>query len=127
VVDKALEITDLSQMRSIKAGKLGVFDLKKLMIATSLCLDPKLLLLDEPLSGLSEEESLLTVNILERINRAGLALLIVEHKLRQVVDFCRELLVMHLGRVIAEGDPRQVMNMEEVLKAYFGEEEHVKG
>ncbi len=126
-VEKALGITDLGQKRSMKAGGLGVFDLKKLMIATSLGLDPRLLLLDEPLSGLSEEESLQTVAILKQINDAGIALLVVEHKLRKVVDLCSELFVMHLGKVIAEGDPSQVMNREEVLKAYFGEEEHAQG
>jgi len=120
IVNEALNITDLQDKRYTKAMNLSVFELKKLMIATALALDPKLLLLDEPLGGLSEDEVNVTLRIIQDINATGRALLVVEHKIRELVDICKELFVLHLGRVIADGPPQKVINSTEVFSAYFG-------
>ncbi len=121
VVRNALELTGLSPKSDMKSSNLAVFELKKLMIATCLSLDPKLLLLDEPLSGLSEEESTETLEIVRKINRMERAILIIEHKLNKVLNLCDELLVLHLGKVLADGRPLEVIRREEVARAYFGE------
>lgn len=127
VVNEALSFTGLMDKRHVKAEKLSVFELKNLMIATALALDPKLLLLDEPLSGLSEDEVVQTLRIIKAINESGRALLVIEHKISELVDLCRELLVLHLGHVIADGQPEKVINTAEVLAAYFGGETHAEG
>jgi len=128
IINEALNITSLQGKRYTKAMNLSVFEVKKLMIATALALDPKLLLLDEPLGGLSEDEVSLTLKIIHEINATGRALLVVEHKLRELVDICKELFVLHLGHVIADGPPEKVINSAEVFSAYFGgEKENVTG
>jgi ABC-type branched-subunit amino acid transport system ATPase component len=121
VVRNALDVTELSEKRHLKSSALSVFELKRLMIATSLSIDPKLVLLDEPLSGLSEEESNQTLEIVRKINKMDKAVLIIEHKLRKVLNLCDELLVLHLGKVLADGKPGEVIKREEVARAYFGE------
>lgn len=126
VLNEALKLTDLQEKKIIKADKLSVFELKKLMIATALSLDPKLILVDEPLSGLSEEEVLHMLKILKRINETGRAILVIEHKIDEIVDLCDKLLVLHLGKVIADGKPEEVINKKEVLMAYFGGVEYAK-
>jgi branched-chain amino acid transport system ATP-binding protein len=120
IVQEALYLTGLRGKEKLKAADLPFFDLKKLMIATALSLDPKLLLLDEPLGGLSEDESAQTIDIIKKINETGRAILIIEHKISEVVNLCSEMMVLHMGKVIADGEPRKVVSQENVLTAYFG-------
>jgi branched-chain amino acid transport system ATP-binding protein len=124
VVHDALGITGLSEKKAVMAKNLAVVDLKKLMIAAGLGVDPKILLLDEPLGGLSEEETSNTLEVIKSINETGRALLVVEHKLGKLMDLCDELLVLHLGNVIGDGEPMKVINTEEVLTAYLGGERY---
>ncbi|NIN53735.1 MAG: ATP-binding cassette domain-containing protein [Nitrososphaeria archaeon] len=120
IVQKALDSTDLQGKEKLKADTLSFFDLKKLMLAAALSHDPKLLLLDEPLGGLSEDEATQTLDMIKRLNESGRTILIIEHKIRELVDVCDELMVFHMGKVIADGEPSQVISMEKVLEAYFG-------
>lgn len=121
VVHDALDLTGLSQKKASFAAKLPLFEVKNLMIATALGVDPKLVILDEPLSGLSEEESVQTLDIIKKIRESGRAVLLIEHKLAKVLDLCDELLVLHLGKVIGDGEPRKTIQTHEVLTAYLGE------
>jgi branched-chain amino acid transport system ATP-binding protein len=125
IIDKALNITNLHTKRDIKAANLSIFELKKLMLAAALAIDPKLLLLDEPLSGLSEDEIDEMLKIIQYINATGKALLVIEHKISELAEICKELLVLHLGQVIADGPPEEVINSAEVFSAYFGGEKEI--
>jgi branched-chain amino acid transport system ATP-binding protein len=125
-VQEALRITGLSKKKSLEARSLPIYDLKRLMIAASLGMEPKLLLVDEPLAGLSEEETLEMINILKTINESGLALLVIEHKLGKILDLCHELLVLHLGKIIADGEPRKAIASPGVVAAYFGGEAYAE-
>jgi branched-chain amino acid transport system permease protein len=126
VVQEALRITGLTKKKSLEARSLPICDLKRLMIAASLGMEPKVLLVDEPLAGLSEEETLEMIHLLEAINESGLALLVIEHKLGKILDFCDALMVLHLGKIIAEGEPRSVIASPDVVAAYFGGEAYVE-
>lgn len=121
VVDEALRATELWKKRFIKASRLlSTFELKKLMLASCLSVNPKLIILDEPLAGLSEEEVIKTLKIINDINQTGITMLVIEHKIKELVGICHNMFVLHLGKVIAEGEPEEVINARDVLQAYFG-------
>jgi len=95
--------------------------LKRLQVAMALALDPRLLLLDEPLAGLNYHEASRFGDLLLRLNADGLTLLLVEHNLGEVLRVARRLLVLDNGRLLADGDPREVMARADVRAAYLGQ------
>lgn len=97
--------------------------LKRLELARCLALRPELIVLDELFSGLSLAEVASTVPIIEKLQEEGKALIIIEHRLRELFRIVDRVLVLNFGRKIAEGTPREVMGSEEVKKAYLGTEE----
>lgn len=97
--------------------------LKRLELARCLALRPDLIILDELFSGLSLAEVASTVPIIEKLQEEGKALIIIEHRLRELFRIVDRVLVLNFGRKIAEGTPREVMESEEVKKAYLGTEE----
>ena len=99
---------------------LGV--LKRLEMARSLALDPKLLLLDEPLAGLNSHEAEALASTIAEINGQGVTIVLIEHNLREVLRICRRLVVLDNGRKIADGEPREVMDLPTVRAAYLGTE-----
>jgi len=99
---------------------LGV--LKRLEVARALALDPRILLLDEPLAGLNHVEAGLLADILKQINAGGLTVVMIEHNLHEVLRVGRRLVVLDNGRKIADGAPQAVMQMPDVRAAYVGTE-----
>lgn len=99
---------------------LGV--LKRLEVARALALNPRLLLLDEPLAGLNSQEAGALADTLLDINRQGVTLVMIEHNLGEVIRICQRLVVLDNGQKIAEGEPRSVMNLPVVRAAYLGGE-----
>lgn len=97
--------------------------LKRLELARCLALRPDLIILDELFSGLSLAEVASTVPIIEKLQEEGKALVIIEHRLRELFRIVDRVLVLNFGRKIAEGTPREVMESEEVKRAYLGTEE----
>jgi len=100
---------------------LGV--LKRLEVARALALEPRLLLLDEPLAGLNHVEAARLAGTIARINAEGLTVVMIEHNLGEVMRIGQRLVVLDNGRKIAEGGPREVMRMPHVRAAYVGKEE----
>ncbi|MES2260851.1 MAG: ATP-binding cassette domain-containing protein [Pseudomonadota bacterium] len=97
---------------------LGV--LKRLEMARSLALEPKLLLLDEPLAGLNSQEAHALAGTIVEINRRGVTIVLIEHNLGEVMRICQRLVVLDNGRKIGDGAPRDVMNDPVVRAAYLG-------
>ena len=95
-------------------------DLKKLEIAKALAPNPELLLLDEPFSGLSHEEQTNIVNLIRQLNEEGYTIIIAEHILRELMALVPRVIVMHQGRLIADGPPKEVVNIKYVIEAYLG-------
>ena len=117
-----LSMIGLAEMAALPAGSLSQADKKRLEFAIALAGRPDFLLLDEPTSGQSAEETSLTVELIRRINQEhGLTVLFVEHKMPVVFGIAKRILVMHQGSLIADGDPEVVRRDEKVQKAYFGE------
>jgi branched-chain amino acid transport system ATP-binding protein len=94
--------------------------LKRLQVAMALALDPRLLMLDEPLAGLNYHEAARFSDLLVQLNREGLSLLLVEHNLGEVLRVVQRLLVIDNGALIGDGPPEQVMAQSDVRQAYLG-------
>jgi branched-chain amino acid transport system ATP-binding protein len=98
--------------------------LKRLEVVRALALNPRLLLLDEPLAGLNHVEAARLADTVARINQEGLTVVMIEHNLSEVLRVSHRLVVLDNGRNIAEGPPREVMQRPQVRAAYVGKEEH---
>ncbi len=108
---------DLNQL----ASNLGQGELRILDIARILITEPELLLLDEPLSGLSQIETTMLLELIRKINQDGTTILIIEHKLKELMRIANNIVVIDFGCKIAEGTPGEVVNNDEVKKAYLGD------
>ena len=105
------------------AGTLAAGYLKRLELGRCLALEPEVILLDEIFSGLSAAETASLAALLERLRDRGIALIMVEHRLRELVRLAGRLLALAEGRIIAAGEPRSVIDHPAVRRAYLGLEE----
>ena len=113
-----LETFDLQNIRDRMVKNLSLGEKRRLEIAMAVLTEPKVLLLDEPLAGLSESEIQGVLGVLrQRVGRQ--TILIVEHKISHVQDFLERLTVMHEGKVIADGAYEETLNDPEVRRSYW--------
>ncbi|HVX76873.1 MAG TPA: ABC transporter ATP-binding protein [Bradyrhizobium sp.] len=102
------------------AGSLPLGQLKRLELARGLAVNPKVILLDEPLAGLNHTEAAKQAETIAEVHRRGLTIVLVEHNLEEVMRNCRRLVVLNNGQVIGDGEPRAVMADPVVHDAYVG-------
>jgi branched-chain amino acid transport system ATP-binding protein len=126
----ALEFAGISDMALEKASTLSQGDLKRLEVARAIATEPDLLLLDEPFGGLSPAETELMAKSIKRLHKGGRfgrlhsegpAMIIVEHKLQQLMKIVDRIIVLNFGTIIAAGTPQEVVNNPQVIEAYLGE------
>ena len=119
--EEVLRITGLWDLRNELARNLPIGFLKCLEMARALSTSPSLLLLDEPFAGLNNSEIDHISRMIVALNTdKNITIIIIEHKLRELMRLVKRVAVLHHGELIAEGSPHQVANNEEVLKAYIG-------
>lgn len=109
------------------AGSLPTAARKRLELARALALNPRLLLLDEVLSGLTPAEREPLLELLLEIAAEGRALLLVEHVMAAVMRLSQRVLVLHHGQLLASGTPSEVTSDPDVIEAYLGEEDLLAG
>lgn len=111
-----------SQIPYKNAGELPHGYLKRLELARCLALDPDLIILDELFSGMSMSEIASILPLLQRIKDEGKSIIMVEHRLSELFRVVGRAVVLNFGRKIADGHPREIMDIEEVSSAYLGSE-----
>jgi branched-chain amino acid transport system ATP-binding protein len=102
------------------AGALPLGQMKRLEVARALAVDPKVILLDEPLAGLNQTEAGKQVETISDVHQRGITVVLVEHNLEEVMRICRRLIVLNNGSVIGDCEPRSVMADPVVHDAYVG-------
>ena len=133
-VDRARELLEFvglpKQKFNLHAKNLNVIELRRVQLARAIATQPKMLLLDELLTGLTPKESDEAIELVKLINKQGVTILMVEHIMRIIMGLCSRVVVLNHGEKICEGKPGDVCTNKEVIKIYlgkkyeFGEEEH---
>jgi branched-chain amino acid transport system ATP-binding protein len=96
-------------------------EMRKLELARAMAADPKLLIADEAMAGLSQSEVTDIVDLLIKLNERGVTIILIEHIMKAVMSFSQRLVVLVSGKKIADGAPNEVVNTREVIGAYLGE------
>jgi branched-chain amino acid transport system ATP-binding protein len=102
------------------AKNLNVVELRRIQLAKALATNPKMLLLDELLTGLTPKECDEAIALIKQINKQGVTVLIVEHVMRVIMGLCDRVVVLQHGEKICEGTPKQVCTDENVVNVYLG-------
>jgi len=98
-------------------------DQRRVEMARALAIEPKILLLDEPTAGMNPEELIQMMEIIRQVHKElGLAIFLIEHRLKVVMELCEIIQTLNFGHVIAEGTPEETQNNTEVIDAYLGKE-----
>lgn len=119
--EQLLELVRLSPRAATIAGEMSYSEQRSLEIAMTLASDPKVILLDEPMAGMSKEETAYTSKLIKEVT-AGRALLIVEHDMEVVFSLSDRVSVLVYGEVIVTGTPEEIRLNADVKEAYLGEE-----
>jgi branched-chain amino acid transport system ATP-binding protein len=115
-----LERVGMTALADAPARSLGTPGRKRLEIARALATEPKVLLLDEAMAGLTQQEVKRAIALVREIHASGITLVIVEHIMEVIMSLASRVMVFHQGREIARGSPREVTSNPAVIAAYLG-------
>jgi len=115
-----LELVGIDHQAGEIGGSLPYGDQRLLGVALALAADPSALLLDEPVSGMNASETGRFVDLLNRLRKRGMTILLVEHDMPMVMGISDRIIVLNYGRIIANGPPSEIQSNPAVIKAYLG-------
>jgi branched-chain amino acid transport system ATP-binding protein len=116
-----LDFTGLAVLSDLTAGNLPFGKGRLLEISRALAAEPKIILMDEPAAGLNSKETNELASLIRKIRQSGVTVVLVEHDMDLVMDICESIVVLNLGKKLAEGTPREIQENPEVISAYLGE------
>lgn len=120
MVEEIISLTRIEELRSRPVAMMSFGQRKQVEIARALAMQPRLMLLDEPMSGLDDMMKELVVELILNIQRRGITVILVEHDMEVVMGLSQSLIVLDFGQKIAEGTPEQICRDERVVAAYLG-------
>ena len=119
--DSVLELVGLRAKADLPVSALTIPDRKRLEVARAVATRPKLLLLDEVMAGLNNVEIDDALEMVRAVHETGVTVVLIEHVMRVIVGVCERVIVLDLGRTLADGQPDVVLRDERVIQAYLGE------
>ncbi len=115
-----IEVVGLKEKKEMFPETLTQGNLKQLEIARALATSPELLLLDEPFAGLTLDEIAHLTSLIQALHQKNISIIIVEHKLRELMKIVQRVIVLDFGQKIADGSPEEIVRHEKVVEAYLG-------
>jgi branched-chain amino acid transport system ATP-binding protein len=127
---RALEIVEfmgLGHLKDEQAANLPHGHQRALGVAIALACEPRVLLLDEPLTGMTPTEKANMIELIRKVHANGITILMVEHDMKSVMELCGYISVLDFGTLLVEGPPAEIQNDENVINAYLGTDDIVSG
>jgi branched-chain amino acid transport system ATP-binding protein len=122
ITDDVLSVARLLDKKNVNGKDLSIPERRRLELARSLATQPKLLMLDEPMAGLTPPEVEVMCELLLQIRKMGITIFIIEHILQAIMTISDRIAVLNYGQKIAEGTPEEIGKNQKVVDAYLGEE-----
>lgn len=122
-VEELMEFFNLSRLATVPTGDLSYGNQRKVEMARALAANPELLILDEPAAGLNENETKELTDIIRKISKMGIGIMMIEHDMEMVMSLTDYITVINFGKEISQGKPSFVQNDPRVIEAYIGSDD----
>lgn len=119
--DEVLDFVGLTEQRDKMVPDIPLAHQKRLEVARALATKPKLLLLDEVMAGLNPSEVAEAMELVVKIRKSGITVIMIEHVMKAIMTICNRIVVLHHGAKIAEGTPQEIASSKTVIEVYLGE------
>ena len=119
---RVAQTVGLIEQKDVEARNLPIGALKRLEVARTLASEPSILLLDEVMAGQNQKDTMGMVELIRAIRDTGVTIIAIEHNMQAIMSLSDRIIVIDSGRVIAEGDPQEVVRNRKVIEAYLGED-----